>query len=47
MPPIILCPKIYGIVRRDTLYVARMARDLLWEDERSIDLNEFVTVSQT
>ncbi|KAF8444901.1 hypothetical protein L210DRAFT_3502322 [Boletus edulis BED1] len=31
----------------NTLYVARMARDLLWEDERSIDLNGFVTVSQT
>lgn len=32
---------------RDTLYSARMARDLLWEDERSIDLEEFVTISQT
>ncbi|KAF8549758.1 hypothetical protein OG21DRAFT_1514834 [Imleria badia] len=31
----------------NTLYVARMARDLLWEDERSIDLKEFVTISQT
>lgn len=31
----------------DTLYSARMARDLLWEDERSIDLDEFVTISQT
>ncbi|KAG1829658.1 hypothetical protein EV424DRAFT_1526312 [Suillus variegatus] len=31
----------------DTLYSARMARDLLWEDERSIDLEEFVTISQT
>ncbi|KAG1739316.1 hypothetical protein EDB19DRAFT_1895530 [Suillus lakei] len=31
----------------DTLYTARMARDLLWEDERSIDLEEFVTISQT
>ncbi|KAF9227110.1 hypothetical protein BS17DRAFT_800227 [Gyrodon lividus] len=31
----------------DTLYSARMARDLLWEDERSINLNEFVIISQT
>ncbi|KIJ18508.1 hypothetical protein PAXINDRAFT_167112 [Paxillus involutus ATCC 200175] len=31
----------------DTLYAARMARDLLWEDERTIDLNEFVIISQT
>ncbi|KAJ8583317.1 hypothetical protein M405DRAFT_799415 [Rhizopogon salebrosus TDB-379] len=31
----------------ETLYTARMARDLLWEDERSIDLDEFVTISQT
>ncbi|KAG6334586.1 hypothetical protein ID866_4496 [Astraeus odoratus] len=32
---------------RETLYSARMARDLLWEKERSIDLNDFVAVSQT
>ncbi|KAH7916613.1 hypothetical protein BJ138DRAFT_1139465 [Hygrophoropsis aurantiaca] len=31
----------------DTLYAARMARDLLWEDEGSIDLDDFVTISQT
>ncbi|KAJ8078021.1 hypothetical protein PM082_000223 [Marasmius tenuissimus] len=31
----------------DTLYAARMARDILWEDERSIDLEEFVHISQT
>ncbi|KAL6303515.1 glycerol-3-phosphate-acyltransferase [Sparassis latifolia] len=31
----------------DTLYVARMARDLLWDDEKSINLDEFVTISQT
>ncbi|KAI6010515.1 glycerol-3-phosphate-acyltransferase [Pisolithus marmoratus] len=31
----------------ETLYIARMARDLLWEKERSIDLNDFVVVSQT
>ncbi|KAI5982765.1 hypothetical protein F5J12DRAFT_944409 [Pisolithus orientalis] len=31
----------------ETLYIAGMARDLLWEKERSIDLNDFVTVSQT
>jgi len=31
----------------DTLYAARMARDLLWETERSIKLDDFVVVSQT
>lgn len=31
----------------DTLYSARMARDLLWPDEKSIDLKEFVNISQT
>ncbi|KAI6121843.1 hypothetical protein F5141DRAFT_1186966 [Pisolithus sp. B1] len=31
----------------ETLYIARMARDLLWEKERSIDLNDFAAVSQT
>ncbi|KZT63684.1 hypothetical protein DAEQUDRAFT_815496 [Daedalea quercina L-15889] len=31
----------------DTLYAARMARDLLWEDEKAISLDEFVPVSQT
>ncbi|KAI0769443.1 glycerol-3-phosphate-acyltransferase [Trametes elegans] len=31
----------------DTLYAARMARDLLWPEERSINLDDFVTVSQT
>ncbi|KAK7043165.1 hypothetical protein VNI00_008519 [Paramarasmius palmivorus] len=31
----------------DTLYAARMARDILWEDDKSIDLEEFVNVSQT
>ncbi|TBU25160.1 glycerol-3-phosphate-acyltransferase [Dichomitus squalens] len=31
----------------DTLYAARMARDLLWQGERSINLDEFVTISQT
>ncbi|KAI0684811.1 glycerol-3-phosphate-acyltransferase [Cytidiella melzeri] len=31
----------------DTLYTARMARDLLWADERSISLDEFVAISQT
>lgn len=31
----------------ETLYIARMAKDLLWEKERSIDLNDFVAVSQT
>lgn len=32
---------------RDTLYSARMARDLLWEKDKSIKLDEFVTISQT
>lgn len=32
---------------RDTLYAARMARDLLWEAHKSISLDEFVVISQT
>ena len=32
---------------RDTLYAARMARDLLWEGYRAINLDEFIVVSQT
>lgn len=32
---------------RDTLYSARMARDLLWPNEKSIDLKEYVDISQT
>ncbi|CCM06106.1 uncharacterized protein FIBRA_08355 [Fibroporia radiculosa] len=31
----------------DTLYAARMARDLLWDDERNINLDDFVVISQT
>ncbi|TFK74279.1 glycerol-3-phosphate-acyltransferase [Pluteus cervinus] len=31
----------------ETLYSARMARDLLWEKDKSINLDEFVTISQT
>ncbi|KAI0246459.1 hypothetical protein BJV78DRAFT_1135151 [Lactifluus subvellereus] len=31
----------------DTLYAARMARDLLWEDQESLDRDEYVNVSQT
>ncbi|KAF6761167.1 hypothetical protein DFP72DRAFT_880302 [Ephemerocybe angulata] len=31
----------------DTLYAARMARDLLWEGDKSINLDDFVVVSQT
>ncbi|KIY68481.1 glycerol-3-phosphate-acyltransferase [Cylindrobasidium torrendii FP15055 ss-10] len=31
----------------DTLYAARMARDLLWEQDGSIPLEEFVHISQT
>ncbi|KAF7315927.1 PlsC domain-containing protein [Mycena indigotica] len=31
----------------NTLYAARMARDLLWVDERSINLGEYVAISQT
>lgn len=32
---------------RDTLYAAKMARDLLWEGQNNIDLDDFVLVSQT
>lgn len=42
---------VYSVINdlsfRDTLYAARMARDLLWEDYRAINLDEFVVVSQT
>ncbi|KAF9063973.1 glycerol-3-phosphate-acyltransferase [Rhodocollybia butyracea] len=31
----------------DTLYSARMARDILWEKEGTISLDEFVAISQT
>ncbi|GLB37088.1 putative phosphate acyltransferases [Lyophyllum shimeji] len=31
----------------DTLYAARMARDILWEGRKSINLDEFVPISQT
>ncbi|KDQ55712.1 hypothetical protein JAAARDRAFT_195538 [Jaapia argillacea MUCL 33604] len=31
----------------DTLYAARMARDMLWDKERSINLDDFVAISQT
>ncbi|OCH88645.1 glycerol-3-phosphate-acyltransferase [Obba rivulosa] len=31
----------------EALYAARMARDLLWEDERRINLDDFVAISQT
>jgi hypothetical protein len=44
---IAVCTDSDYVLIRDTLYSARMARDLLWEDERSIDLEEFVTISQT
>ena len=32
---------------RDTLYAARMARDLLWESGKAVKLDEFVAISQT
>ena len=32
---------------RDTLFAARMARDILWNKETSIKLEDFVSVSQT
>jgi hypothetical protein len=32
---------------RDTLYASRMARDLLWVEEGSLRLEDFVDVSQT
>ncbi|KAJ3772017.1 glycerol-3-phosphate-acyltransferase [Lentinula raphanica] len=31
----------------DTLYAARMARDILWQKENSINLDDFVAISQT
>ncbi|TFY71016.1 hypothetical protein EVG20_g1991 [Dentipellis fragilis] len=31
----------------DTLYAARMARDLLWEDDKTLNRDEFVHISQT
>ncbi|KAF7357901.1 PlsC domain-containing protein [Mycena venus] len=31
----------------DTLYTARMARDIMWEGDKSINLDEFVPISQT
>ncbi|KAK6972111.1 PlsC domain-containing protein [Favolaschia claudopus] len=31
----------------DTLYAARMARDIMWEGDRAINLDEFVPISQT
>jgi glycerol-3-phosphate O-acyltransferase / dihydroxyacetone phosphate acyltransferase len=34
-------------INRDTLFAARMARDLLWQEEGSIPLNDFVSISQT
>ena len=30
----------------ETLYAARMARDLLWVDEHDLNLDEFVPASQ-
>jgi glycerol-3-phosphate O-acyltransferase/dihydroxyacetone phosphate acyltransferase len=39
--------KFLMVVSRDTLYSARMARDLLWPDEKSINLKDFVDISQT
>jgi hypothetical protein len=29
------------------LYTARMARDIMWEGDKSINLDEFVPISQT
>ena len=31
----------------DTMFVARMARSLLWEKSRNIALDDFVSISQT
>ncbi|THH02962.1 hypothetical protein EW145_g6650, partial [Phellinidium pouzarii] len=31
----------------DTLYIARMARSLLWEKSKSINLDDFVSITQT
>lgn len=29
------------------MFMARMARSLLWEKSKSIDLNDFIPISQT
>jgi len=36
-----------GLYSRDTLYAARMARDILWEGDKGIELEDFVAISQT
>jgi len=41
------CDGNEGLYSRDTLYVARMARDILWEGEKEIELEDFVMISQT
>jgi len=40
-----ICDEI--LCSRDTLYAAQMARDILWEDEKEIELEDFVMISQT
>lgn len=32
---------------RDTSYAAQMARELLWEQERDLNLSDYVDVAQT
>lgn len=32
---------------RETVYAARMARNILWGDERRVPLRNFVRISQT
>lgn len=41
------CDKNKGLYSRDTLYAARIARDILWEGEKEIELEDFVMISQT
>jgi hypothetical protein len=43
----VICLPYPFVQFRDALYVARMARDLLWEDQDSLDRDEYVNISQT
>ena len=41
------CDGNEGLYSRDTLYAVRIARDILWEGEKEIELEDFVMISQT
>jgi hypothetical protein len=36
-----------ALTARDTSFAAQMARELLWEQERDLDLSNYVDVAQT